>query len=320
VFQIENLKVQEDSLDLAKDFYDIEKARVDVGIKAPLDLAQAEASVASREEAVIVAESAVRDAEDRLKQLMDLPADSELWAYPVIPKDRPEVKETDVSLEGSIEEAMENRPEIKVAKYGIESDEIRLEYSKNQLKPELNLNASYGLAGLGGTLLERQTVGGPVINEVPGGYVDALEQVFTGDFRNWSLGVALVIPIKNRYAESQHLTRRLTLQQDKDNLKNLEAQVIQEVRRAVRKLETDIKRVRVARVARELEEKKLDAEQKKYEHGLSTSFEVLEFQTDVTRARSEEIRAITDFNRSSAALEQAQGTILDAFGIKHLND
>jgi outer membrane protein TolC len=315
VFQIENLNVQKESQTLAKDFYQIEKARVEVGIKAPLDLAQAEAEVASREEAVITAESTLRDAEDSLKLLMNVPQNSELWNYRIVPVDKPSMEEKTVTMEEFGRRALEKRPEIRSAKYGLETDEIRFHYSKNQLLPALNFSAGYGLAGLGGTFLEREGIGGPIVSTIPGGYADALRQVFSADYRSWSLGVDLVIPIRNRAAEAQHVTDRLNLQRDTDSLKNLEASILQEVRLAVRNIETDTKRARVARITRELQEKKLDAQQKKYEHGLSTTYEVLQFQTDLTRSRSEEIRAITDLNRALATLERAAGTLLETYGI-----
>jgi outer membrane protein len=318
VFQIENLNVQKESQTLAKDFFEIEKARVEVGIKAPLDLAQAEAEVASREEAVITAESTVQDAEDRLKLLMNVPRSSELWNYRIIPVDQPSKEEKPVTVEEYGRKALENRPEIRSARYGLKNDEIRLHYSRNQLLPALNFSAGYGMQGLGGTFLERESIEGPIISTIPGGYADALRQVFSADYRSWSLGVDLVVPIRNRAAEAQHVTDRLNLQKDSDSLKNLEESVFQEVRQAVRNIETDNKRVRVARIARELQEKKLDAQQKKYEHGLSTTYEVLQFQTDLTRSRSEEIRAITDLNRALAALERSAGTILETYGIQYV--
>lgn len=317
VFQIDNLKVQRESLKLAKDFYGIEKARVDVGIKAPLDLAQAEASVAGREESVIVAESAVKDAEDRLKRLMNVPERSDLWDYAIFPGDQPRVDERELVLEECIQQAVESRPDLRSARLNLDSDRIRLSYAKNQLRPQLNFVGGYGTSGLGGTLLERDATGA-IIGTVPGGYWDSLQQVFGFDYRSWSLGLQLAWDIRNRLAESQHLTERLYLQRDTDSLANLEAQVILNVRSAVRQVETNKKRVRAARIARELQEKKLDAEQKKYEHGLSTSFEVLQFQTDLTTAKSLEVRAITDLNRSAASLELAKGTLLEAYGVKYV--
>jgi outer membrane protein TolC len=142
-----------------------------------------------------------------------------------------------------------------------------------------------------------------------------LKQARDRDADSWRVGLTLTVPVGNRDAESRYITARLALAQADIDLKRVEQQATLEVRRSVRDIETGIKRVRVARVNSRLQQEKLEAEVKKFENGISTSFNVLEFQEDLAQARSREILALVDYNKARVEFERVVGTLPAARGV-----
>lgn len=299
VFTIGNLEARQLSLRLAQDLVRINKAQVEVGTLAPIEVLQAESSAAAREEAVLVAEQNLRDTEDRLKRILNFREGAlQFWEATIVPLDKPPFQVKEVSVEESIKIALQKRPEITQARINLENTNINVRTTRNQLLPALNLEGSVGLNGLGTD------------------YGDNLNELTSGDFYSWQVGVNFEFPIGNRAAKSNHVIAKLATEQAEVFIKNVEQQVILEVRQAVRQLRTDVKRVEVTRIARELAERQLDAEQKKFNEGLSTNFNVLEFQEDLANAVSNEVRAITDYNKSLVNLERVLGTTLEVKNIK----
>lgn len=293
VFRIEDLKAKQKSLALAQEFLERGKIQVEAGTLAPLEIVQGEARVAQREEDVIVAESAIKDAEDRLKRVLNIPKTSDAWDFSIVPKDKPSFDIKEVSLPESIKEAFEFRPDYARAKKNLESTKIQLRFAKNQLLPRLDFVASGGYNGLEGNL------------------GNSFDDITDKENPLWSLGVEVEIPIGNREARSQHTRRRLELQQIKMDIKNLEQQIIEDVRNAVRQIKTDIKRVNATKSSRILAEKQLEVEERKLEVGMSTAFFVLDFQQQLATALSNEAKAITDYNKSLVNFYRTLGTTLE---------
>ncbi|MDA2916349.1 TolC family protein [Nitrospinae bacterium AH_259_B05_G02_I21] len=306
VFTIEDLKVKKRSLRLAQDLLERNKIQVEVGTLAPIEIVQAEAAVAEREENVIVAQDALKDAEDKLKKLLNLFEDPEQRDATIIPIDRPPFSPQPVDLEQAIADALANRPEYARAKLEVEKAEINLRAARNKLLPQLDF------VGVGGYSANQGNLG------------NAVDDITDTENRAWSLGVELSVPMGNREAKAEYTKATLELRKARLRLKNLEQAILVQVpdvvrqldenrtgvREAVRQVETDIKRVQATRAARVLAEKKLDAEEKKLEVGISTNFQVLEFQEDLAEAESDETEAIIDYNKSLINLERAKGTIL----------
>jgi len=293
VFRIEDLQAKQKSLGLAKEFLERGKIQVEAGTLAPLEIVQGEARVAAREEDVIVAEDAIRDAEDRLKRILNLSSKFDEWDISVVPVDKPSFETIDISLSESVKEALQNRPDYARIKKNLENTKIQMRFAKNQLLPKLDFVAMGGYNALEGNL---------------GNSIDELSST-NNPF--WSLGVEIEIPIGNRQARSQYTRRRLEIQQAKMDINNLELQIFEEVRNAVRQIQTDTKRVHATKVARILAQKQLEVEEKKLEVGMSTSFFVLDFQEKLSVALSNEAQAITDYNKSLAELYRILGTTLE---------
>jgi outer membrane protein TolC len=299
VFAIENLEVQRRSLRLAKDLEALNRARVRAGVAAPVEVTQAEAQAAAQVQNVILAEKAVRDAEDQLKLIINIPDGERIWARSIIPFDAPPFEVAPVSMEASIQEALEKRPEYAEAKLTLQNNDINLRVARNQLLPSLQLQGSVGLNGL---------------NEIDKGFGSAyggLTGLTSGDFTSWSAALVLSYPLGNRSARSAFIQAKLTDDQTRTSLLNLKRQIVSQVREAVRRIEADVRRVEATRAARALAEEQLRVERKRLEAGVTTTFNVLSFQRDLAAAQASEIQAITTYNQDLANLELVRGTVLE---------
>jgi len=292
-FSIENLKVQRRSLQLAKDLVALNQARVRAGVAAPVEVTQAEAQEAARVQDVILAEKAVRDAEDTLKVIMNLPA-SGGWGQEIQITYTLTFEPKSVNLDESIQKALENRYEYKSAKLDIESKGLSMRLTRNQLLPDLSFAGSVFTNGAGST------------------YGSDISEMGSSHFISYSVGVVLTVPLGNRGPKSSYIKAKLAEDQAKTSLKNLELQIIQQVREAVRRIEANAKRVDANRAARVLAEEQLRVEQRRLEAGVTTTFNVLSFQRDLAVAQANEIRSIADYFESLVNLEKVQATVLEA--------
>ena len=306
VFSIEDLKVKETSLQRARDLEKQVKAQVDVGTLAELEILQAKSDVASREERLLNAQNLIDDNGDNLKSILNFSFDSEEGLKEIIPADSPVFEPgAENSLEEALKTALIHRPDLLAKKMELENRNIEAKYNENQTLPTLDLVGSLGLNGLSGDSSTKN-----------GSYDSALSEAFSTDFRLWQFGINLSYPLGNRAAKSKLAIKRLEVAQLLLNIKDLEKTIVVEVREAHRQIKTDIKRVQATRVARKLAEEKLNAEEKKFKVGLSTSFNVLEFQEDLAEEQSNEIKAVIDYNKSLNRLNQVMARTLEAHDIK----
>jgi outer membrane protein TolC len=306
IYALDNLEAQRKSLALASKLLEENQIRVRVGTMAPLDVVAAESEVASREEAVIVAEAAVAEAEDALKRAIFNTNEPAVWNTRIVPVERPTAEQVNVDADAAIRNALASRTDIDAARKRLESAEYNVEYAHNQLLPDLNLVAGYGTTGIGGTFFEREGLGGDVIRTVPGGYSDALSSVFGRDFPTWTIGVNFAYPILNRQAGAAEARARISRDQTAATIRRTEMQITGEVRSAARAVETNYKRVESTRAARVLQERRLDAETKKFAAGMSTNFLVTQSQRDLAIAEVAELRAIADYRKSLVNFERVQ--------------
>jgi outer membrane protein len=306
LYAIDNLEAARKNLALATKLLDENQIRVRVGTMAPLDVVTAESEVASREEGVIVAENTLEEAEDAIKKAIFPANDPVTWSLRIVPRDRPSAEPFPVDLDAAIRTAIEKRTDIVAARKGLERNDISLQYINNQVLPQLDLVASYGGAGVGGTGLVRDPAfGGPVVSTIPGGYGDALSNVFGRDFPTWRIGVNASYSIPNRSAKAAAVQARLAKEQAEVSLRRLELQVASEVRSAGRAVETNFKRVASTQAARVLATRRLDAEEKKFAAGMSTNFLVTQAQRDLAVAEVNEIRAVADYRKSVINFERS---------------
>jgi outer membrane protein TolC len=318
VYAIENLKVQRLALQLAQDFLVKNQRSVEIGTLSPLDVMSAQAEVASREANIIAAEASVKNAEDQIKMLINLSDEEENGLRSLVALDKPKLEEQKVDLDQALLTAMQKRTDLKISQLGIKNNELSLSYTKNQLLPNLSLNASFFGPGVSGTqiLYLGNPLDGNIVGTVPGTGTQALKDAFGFKYPNWSVRLNLSLPLSNIISRAALTQSQLSMNQALLSLKNTEKQVVLEIRNAVRSLDTTYKQVQAFRVARELAEKKLSAEEERLRVGLSTNYLVLQYQRDLTSARVSELNAIINYNIAQVGLDRSMGTILEKRNIK----
>ncbi len=322
VYAIENLNVRRQALQLAKELLEKNKMAVEIGTMAPLDVLSAEAEVASREADIIAAEAQVKSAQDQLRHILNISQEEEWKEAEINPVDKPRFVEQKVELEECLAVALQNRPDLASSRLQIESQELNLSVARNQLLPNLSLSASYWSPGLSGDrviYLNDNPLTGIIIGTIPGGASGALKDSFNFKYRNWSLGLTLDIPLTSVFSRANYAQAKVNLEQAMLRLKNQEQQIYLEVKNAVRAVQSNYQRVQAYRLARELAEKKLEAEQEKLRLGLSTNFMVLTYQRDLANQQTSELKAVIDYNLSLANLDRVLGTTLKTKNIEFMN-
>jgi outer membrane protein len=312
-YQIDNLKAQQQSLDLAKRLLADNEKRVQIGTMAPIDIVEAQSEVARNEESVIVAEAAIKQAEDRLRALILDPKMPDFWTVSLQPSDAMPFAAQTVDIDGAVRKAIANRTDLEVSKNSLARNDISIRFFRNQILPQVNATASYRSNAVGGVFLSPvslTSLGSPRSIVAEQGFGSVLGDILTNTFPTWTVGLTLSYPLGTSSQETNLARARLQYQQEETQLKNLEMQVATQVRDAGRQVQTNQKRVDSARAARELAERRLEAEEKKFAAGIQISFFVFQAQRDLAQARTNEIRAIADYNKSLVDFEAVQETPL----------
>ncbi|HEX7485018.1 MAG TPA: TolC family protein [Vicinamibacterales bacterium] len=306
-YAVENLKVQQQSLEIARESLRNNKSRVTIGTMAPIDIIEAEAEVARNEESVIVADAQITRAEDALRQLIFDPKIPDFWTTKFELTDPPVFRAQEVDVDAAVKNALEKRTDLVNMRKNLEATDINIRYFKNQILPDLNVQAGYGLAGQGGTVYTFNDSFPPVpTSVVESGYGKVLSRMFSNDFHSWSLAVTVGYPIGRSNAEAALARAKVSYSQSVLQMRSLELSVATQVREVARTLNTNRKRVDATKASRELAQRKLEAEQKKFQAGMSTSFFVVQAQRDLAAARNAELQAVLDYNRSLVDFETVQ--------------
>ena len=304
---IEGHKVAVQSLELAQDQLKSNRTKVEVGTLAPIDIIEAEAEVASNEEAVINAEARIKSVEDRLRYLILNPSQPDFWTMRIEPTDAPSMTAIAIDVDAAIANALAQRTDIARLKKQLDNIDVGIKFAQNQKMPGLDLTANYNVIGVAGTQLEfGQGFPPPVLNTSIRSFRDALTDVLGQDFRTWSVALAFSYPLGTSQADATLASNRLQRQQGAVSLHDLELQVATGVRDAARQVETNVKRVEATQKARDRAERRLEAENKRMTVGLSSTFQLFQAQRDLARQRQQEVNALIDYNRSVIAFEAIQ--------------
>ena len=304
-----SVDVQQRSLDLALELERTNRARVDVGQSPPLDLVTARAEVAQRRENLIIARTDVLQAEDVLRALVFNPKRPDFWTAHIEPADAVPPVGAPADVDAAVRRALSVRPDIAEQRKQIQISETNVTLSKNQTLPDLRLQASYVTSGLGGSKLVR-TGGfpGTIIGVDTTSYGSVLGQAFSADFPTWTLGFSLNYPIGKSTEEANLARARLERDQATARLQSVELVAVRQVRDAALRVEQNRQRIETAQLGRELAEQRLDAEQKRFDVGMSTSFLVIQAQRDLAVARNNELQSNLAYQLSVIAFEAAQTT------------
>jgi outer membrane protein len=308
VFAQSAVEVARRALELADQLVADNQARVEVGTLAPLDIVQAQSEAATRRQNLAAAESTATTAELSLKRYIVSGTDDPLFRQTIRPVDLPSLEPAPTDIEGAIRTALGGRTDVTTARKNLDSNDVNIKFFKNQSMPALDLNASYGAQGLGGTAFLRSGSGidSQVTGTVPGGYLDALSALSQRNYPTWNLSVVMSYPVGSSQAEAQHARARVQRQQAQTRLRNLEVQIAAEVANAALTVQSNMKRVEAATAAREFAQKRLEAEQSRFEVGMTTNFFVVQAQRDLRDAANTELRALADYRKSLVNFERAQ--------------
>lgn len=311
-YAINNLQAQQESLKLSNQSLSDNQKRVEIGTMAPIDIVQAQAEVASNEERVIVAEAAIKRAQDNLRVLILDPAAADFWTTTFEPTDAAPFSEQGVDLEAAVRNALAKRSDLRQARNNIERSDLDIRYLRNQILPDINAQMTYIPTAVGGVQLsplsQADVLAGRTSRSVVSsrGFGPVLGDLVQSDYPDWMVGVQIVYPLASSTSHANLARARLEYQQVQAQMKNMEMLITTQVRESARNVETNQKRVQSVRASRSLQERKLEAEEKKLAAGMSSSFFVFQAQRDLALARTAEIQAISDYNKSLVDFEAVQ--------------
>ena len=302
-----NVTVQQRSLELAQELARQNKIRVDAGQVPPLDLVQAEAEVAQRRENLIRANTAAEDAEDVLRRLIIDPGDASFWRTHVDPVDAPIGGVPPPDVDAAIANALNERYDLARARHDLDNAKTNVEFLGNQRLPDVRLETSYRGSGLAGTQLVR-TGGfpGTVTGTLNRSFGDALSQAFSPDYPTWSLGVTVSYPLGRSYEEANYARAVIERRQVEQRIASLRLQTAETIRQAARQIRSSAERVDAARAGATLAEQRFDAEQRRFEVGLSTTFLVTQAQRDLQQAQVNFLQTTLDYQSSLVIFEAVQ--------------
>jgi outer membrane protein TolC len=315
VLAIESVDVEERGLELAKELLRQNQGRFKVGALARTAVLESEAEVARREADLVRSRALQRIARDNLRALInarDADADALLM---VEPADKPTVVAQVVDLDESLRVAYTKRPELIAARLNVDGRAVERRIAENALLPRLDLVGSVGLIGLGGN--PQAAVSGPVPGQgsVPnpsalGGYNRSLELLTDGRYYQYLVGAQVSIPIANAAAKANFAQAKVNSEGARLSLERLEEDITREITESVNNLEAFLKAIEARRIARELAEENVRNQQARYDVGLATTKDLIDFTDRLTQAERAEVDSLTGYNIELARFRFAQGTLL----------
>ena len=304
----ESVKVAEQSRAVAQRLYEDNKKQADIGTLAPLDVISAEAELAARERDLVVAQTNLQLQETKLKNILSKKPDTALDAARIVITDRmPEPRDIDIpKLEDALTSAMNNRPDLRQAEGNLQNQKLSVDYTANNMKPNLGVFGLYSGSGLQGNNLAMVAgVGG------------SLQQSFGGDFPEYAGGLNFNLALRNRSAQADNIRAQLEKGQQEVSLQRSRNQISLEVRQAIIGLQQGKAQVLAAHQAVRLARETFDAEQKKLAAGVSTSYNVILRQRDMTTAQQAEVQAVASYSKALVEMDRAMGSSLDRNGIQY---
>lgn len=316
--------VAQQSLTLSQKLLGDNKKQLEIGTMAPLDVLQAEQQVSTSETNLITAQTAVEQLEVSLKNLLSRNglANASISDVHIVPTDRITVPDVEPiqPVQDVVARALQYRPELAQQRIQLENSKINLTGTRNALLPTLNLTGNVMNPGAGGIINPTPQINPLTGNIIPrqapspdfvGGYSNILRQLFGVSTVNYTVGFTLNVPLRNRAAQEAYIQQDLQLRQSELNLQKEANQIRADVQNALIAVKNARTRYTSAAKASAVAQQVLDAEQKKYELGASTSYLVVQHQTDLATARQAEVSAVAAYAQAKLQLDQATGTILE---------
>ena len=310
----EDVKVKREALRLAQRLYEDNKHKVEQGEQAPIEVTRAQAQVASNQQALISAEGLVQQQELIVKTAITRRglANPAIRAAQIIPTDSVTVPETESvrPIDDLITEALHDRPDLAQAGVQVENSQISLKGSLNALRPELDVVGTVQNGGLSGGINPTGAALTPGATLYPGGYGTALGQIFKNNFPSYSVGVQLMLPLRNRVAQADAVRDELQVRQTQVRRQQFEDQVRLEVADAYVAMQQARAAYEAAIQSRVLQQQSVKVEQETFDVGLATNYMVIQYQTYLAQAQSTEVAAKGAYAKAMIALDRATASTL----------
>jgi len=321
VFAIQSVDVAQQSVTLAKQLVGDNQTRVQVGTMAPIDVVSAQSQAALAQQNLVTAQATMRTAELSLKQLIVGGTTDPLWNATLDPIDRPEFAPENIDVAAVVRRALAERTDLAIAQKNVAANDVTVKYLHDQLLPQADLSANYGLVGLGGTQLIRSGTGvgtggtNAVLSTLPGGYGDALSSLFGSNYPRWTVTLNMSYPLGFSSQQASVARAQVQLSQAAAQVKQVELQVATDVTNAAITVRSNIERVQAAQAARQLAQQTMEAEQSKFSVGMSTSYNVILTQRDLATAENNELQSILNYRNSIVELDRLQQTTLQNLNV-----
>lgn len=315
----ERLRVQEEFLKLREAALKRSQRELELGAISPLEIYRPQQEYASAEIQVTQFRYQLQQREDALRRFMGADLDPEIRKLPIVLTETvsPVMDSQPLDREALVERALAKRPDLKAALQNLDIDDLNIRSASNRLKPDLRLTGQYSARGRGGWFYERANVFGQsqIVRTVPGGFSDALNQLFGFSLPTYAFGLTLTLPLRDRSAQADLADALVRKKTNSLRARSLEQQIRQEVLNAISQVESAKAGVQQARVALEFAQKDFEAEQKRYDLGVSILYFVLEAQTRLTNAQATLVTQTIAYRRALLNLLRVTGELLDERGI-----
>jgi outer membrane protein len=315
----ESVRVAEEGLKLADTALTRARRELELGASSPLDIFQPEQSFANAQLALTQARYTLEQNENALRMQMGADLDPKYRTMPlVLTESVTPPPASAMDKEKLVAQALAYRQDLKSTRQALDVDDLLIRQANDQLRPSLSLSGQYGTSGTGGPqfILQNTFTGGSqIVSVIPGGVTDALSQMFGFGLPTYGFGLTLTLPLKNRVAASNLADASVNRKMDAFRVRAAEQGVRLQVLTAISNVESSRASVALAKTARDLAKKRVDAEQKKYELGIDTIFFLLTAETDLTTAESQLVNQTINYRLSELALLRAAGTLLEERGI-----
>jgi len=322
----DNVVVKKQALALSERLYSDNKKQVEIGTLAPIEIVRAEAEVAARQQDLTVAQTNVLQQETLLKNLISRNgiANPAISDARIVPTDRIRIPDVEavIPIQDLVAKALDRRPDLGQSRIQIDNTKIVLQGTRNSMLPTLNAFANLANRGLAGSV---NTQPDPRTGIVPthtadpffiGGYGNVLSQLFGRNFPDYTVGVQLSIPLRNRAAQADMATQQLNLRQNELGLQKLINSIRSDVANALIGVQQARSQHQAAVKSRLLQEQTLDAEQKKLALGASTIYQVIQAQRDLATAQGLEVQALATYAQARTQLEVATGSVLETNNVE----
>jgi len=309
VFARANVGVEEQAVKVSEKLYNDNKKQLEIGTMAPLDVTRAESEWATDRQNLIVAQTTKLQDELVVKNFISKdPLASNLINVEIVPTDKPDSPASiqSTNFEDAIKEAFSKRPDLQEQYVNLSNADVDVRATKNALLPTATLSAQYGSFGLAGNSL----VGTPPVPHQDG-FTASQNQIFHNQFPDYAVSLNLSVPLRNRAAQADNLHAQLVKRQLEAQVQQVKNNALLDVRNTTIALEQGRAQVEAASKARELQQQTFNAEQKKYQLGASTVYNVILTQRDLITAQGTELRALANLAEAKANYERALGRTLE---------